>query len=167
MRKLLLGGLLACLVWTVPARAAEPSPKTTTSRAYVVLVGVSDYADKAIKPRKHAEDDAKALYDLFGRSLISGVRVRDPKRGWFVYRWKAQRDQTDGFIQTQKKKILGRLKQRSDDRDRRPSDRQCRKHEEGPEADVRHEWWQTAASTLLRRRRRIRSVHAVHRTGRS
>ena len=55
----------------------------------------------------------KSLYDLFGRSLISGVRVRDPKRGWFVYRWKAQRDQTDGFIQTQKKKILTRLKQRN------------------------------------------------------
>jgi len=56
----------------------------------------------------------KSLYDLFGRSLISGIRVRDPKRGWFVYRWKAQRDQTDGFIQTQKKKILNRLKQRLD-----------------------------------------------------
>jgi len=56
----------------------------------------------------------KSLYDLFGRSLITGVRVRDPKRGWFVYRWKAQRDQTDGFIQTQRKKVLGRLKQRLD-----------------------------------------------------
>jgi len=56
----------------------------------------------------------KALYDLFGRSLITGVRVRDPKRGWFVYRWKAQRDQTDGFIQTQRRKILNRLKQRLD-----------------------------------------------------
>jgi transcription initiation factor TFIIE subunit alpha len=54
----------------------------------------------------------KALYDLFGRSLITGVRVRDPKRGWFVYRWKAQRDQTDGFIQTQRRKVLNRLKQR-------------------------------------------------------
>ncbi|MBI3840346.1 MAG: transcription factor [Thaumarchaeota archaeon] len=56
----------------------------------------------------------KSLYDLFGRSLITGVRVRDPKRGWFVYRWKAQRDQTDGFIQTQRKKVLNRLKQRLD-----------------------------------------------------
>jgi transcription initiation factor TFIIE subunit alpha len=54
----------------------------------------------------------KALYDLFGRSLITGVRVRDPKRGWFVYRWKAQRDQTDGFIQTQRRKIITSLKQR-------------------------------------------------------
>jgi len=54
----------------------------------------------------------KALYDLFERSLISGVRVRDLKRGWFVYRWKAQRDQTDSFIETQKKKTLERLKER-------------------------------------------------------
>ncbi|MEM3437938.1 MAG: transcription factor [Nitrososphaerales archaeon] len=56
----------------------------------------------------------KALYDLFGRSLISGVRVRDSKKGWFVYRWKAQRDQTDSFIETQKKKALMRLKEKLD-----------------------------------------------------
>ncbi|MCP8313694.1 MAG: transcription factor [archaeon] len=54
----------------------------------------------------------KALYDLFERSLISGIRVRDLKRGWFVYRWRAQRDQTDSFIEIQKKKSLERLKDR-------------------------------------------------------
>jgi len=54
----------------------------------------------------------KTLYDLFGKSLITGVRVRDLKRGWFVYRWRAQRDQVDGFINTQKKKSLDRLQQR-------------------------------------------------------
>jgi transcription initiation factor TFIIE subunit alpha len=54
----------------------------------------------------------KALYDLFGKSLISGVRVRDMKMGWFVYRWKAQRDQVDGFIENQKRKALERLKNR-------------------------------------------------------
>jgi len=54
----------------------------------------------------------KALYELFGRSLISGIRVRDLKRGWFVYRWRAQRDQVDGFIDTQKRKALERLQQR-------------------------------------------------------
>jgi transcription initiation factor TFIIE subunit alpha len=54
----------------------------------------------------------KALYELFGRSLITGVRVRDLKRGWFVYRWKAQRDQVDGFIENQKRKALERLKYR-------------------------------------------------------
>lgn len=54
----------------------------------------------------------KALYDLYGRSLITGIKVKDPKRGWFVYRWKALRDQTDSFIQAQRKKILGKLKLR-------------------------------------------------------
>jgi len=54
----------------------------------------------------------KTLYDLFGKSLISGVRVRDMKMGWFVYRWKAQRDQVDGFIKNQKRKALERLKSR-------------------------------------------------------
>ncbi|MEM2210988.1 MAG: transcription factor [Nitrososphaerales archaeon] len=54
----------------------------------------------------------KALYTLFGRSLITGVRVRDQRKGWFVYRWRAQRDQVDSFILTQKKKTLNRLKSR-------------------------------------------------------
>lgn len=54
----------------------------------------------------------RALYDLFGRYLITGIRVRDLKRGWFVYRWKAQRDQTDIFIHTQKKKAYDRLRHR-------------------------------------------------------
>lgn len=56
----------------------------------------------------------KTLYDLFGKSLITGVRVRDLKRGWFVYRWRAQRDQVDGFIDTQKRKALDRLQKRLD-----------------------------------------------------
>jgi transcription initiation factor TFIIE subunit alpha len=54
----------------------------------------------------------RVLYDLFGHSLISGIRVRDPKKGWFVYRWQARRDQTDSFIESQKKKILDKLKNR-------------------------------------------------------
>jgi transcription initiation factor TFIIE subunit alpha len=54
----------------------------------------------------------RALYDLFGRSLITGRRVRDPKRGWMVYRWRPQRDHVDSFIDIQKKKALDRLKVR-------------------------------------------------------
>ncbi len=54
----------------------------------------------------------RVLYNLFGRSLISGIRVRDLKRGWYVYRWRAQREQVDGFIEAQKRKLLDRLRQR-------------------------------------------------------
>ncbi|OAI54346.1 hypothetical protein AYO44_03495 [Planctomycetaceae bacterium SCGC AG-212-F19] len=56
----LLGAFLFATVAATPLRAADDP-----SRTFVVLVGVSDYEDKQIKPRKHAEDDAKALYDLF------------------------------------------------------------------------------------------------------
>jgi transcription initiation factor TFIIE subunit alpha len=54
----------------------------------------------------------RVLYDLFGKSLITGIRVKDPKRGWYVYQWKAQTDQVDAFLNNKKKKILNRLRQR-------------------------------------------------------
>src|SRR5918912_136580 len=54
----------------------------------------------------------KVLYDMFGKALITGIRVKDEKKGWFVYRWRAKRDQIDNFIDNQKKKILDRLEKR-------------------------------------------------------
>jgi len=54
----------------------------------------------------------KVLYDLFSRSLITGIRVKDPKKGWFVYRWRAQREQVDTFIENTKRKVLERLRHR-------------------------------------------------------
>lgn len=54
----------------------------------------------------------RILYDLFGRSLITGIRVREPKRGWYVYRWRVQRDQVDAFVNSLKRKTLNRLKVR-------------------------------------------------------
>src|SRR6187551_4014784 len=54
----------------------------------------------------------KVLYDMFGKALITGIRVKDEKKGWFVYRWRAKGDQVDNFIDNQKKKILDRLQKR-------------------------------------------------------
>ena len=54
----------------------------------------------------------KVLYDMFGKALITGIRVKDEKKGWFVYRWRAKQDQVDNFIENQKKKILDRLQKR-------------------------------------------------------
>ncbi|MGI0082234.1 MAG: transcription factor [Nitrosopumilaceae archaeon] len=56
----------------------------------------------------------KVLYDLFGKALITGIRVKDEKKGWFVYRWRARKDEVDNFIENQKKKITERLQQRLD-----------------------------------------------------
>lgn len=69
-----LKGYLFCLttafvVFSSSLRAAEEMPKN-----FVVLIGISDYADKQIKPRPKAENDARALYDLFTSKEYLGVR---------------------------------------------------------------------------------------------
>ena len=56
----------------------------------------------------------KVLYDLFGKSLITGIRVKDERKGWFVYRWRSRREEVENFIENQKKKITERLQQRLD-----------------------------------------------------
>ena len=56
----------------------------------------------------------KVLYDLFGKGLITGVRVKDERKGWFVYRWRSRHDEVENFIEAQKKKVLDRLQQRFD-----------------------------------------------------
>jgi C-terminal peptidase prc len=63
----LLGSLvLLAAAW--PARAADAPPQQ-----YAVLVGISNYADRQILPRPHAEDDVKALYDLFTNKDYLGI----------------------------------------------------------------------------------------------
>ncbi len=66
MRFLLIGLAIATLVGS--ARADEPKaqpPAPAPSKgAYVVVVGVSDTADKTIQPRPSADADAKALFDI-------------------------------------------------------------------------------------------------------
>lgn len=79
---------LGCLVFLMglsPAlRADEPT------QPYIVLVGIDNYGDKQIKPRKHAEADAKALFDLFvskDRLAVDAKHIKlllgneDAKRG--------------------------------------------------------------------------------------
>ena len=56
----------------------------------------------------------KVLYDLFGKGLITGIRVKDDRKGWFVYKWRSRDDQVENFIEIQKKKVLDRLHQRLD-----------------------------------------------------
>jgi C-terminal peptidase prc len=62
-----LGAVLAFGLLALPLRA-DDQPQAgadKTSQHYVVMVGVSKYADEQIKPRPHAEEDAKALFELF------------------------------------------------------------------------------------------------------
>ena len=56
----------------------------------------------------------KVLYGLFGKSLITGIRVKDERKGWFVYRWRTRRGEVETFIESQKRQIMERLQQRLD-----------------------------------------------------
>ncbi|HZV03805.1 MAG TPA: S41 family peptidase [Gemmataceae bacterium] len=69
-----LGAVLALGLLALPLRAEQPqAEKDKTSQPYVVLVGISNYADKQIKPRPHAEDDAKALFEVFTNKKYLGA----------------------------------------------------------------------------------------------
>lgn len=74
LRRLLLA-LVAFGLGTMPVQAADDSPGTP----YVVLVGIDKYDDAQIKPRKNAEADAKALYDVFTSKDYLGVTEKNVK----------------------------------------------------------------------------------------
>jgi C-terminal peptidase prc len=71
-RTRLLAGLLVALVALASGARARAEEKSAP-HPYIVLVGISQYHDKQIKPRPHAEDDAKALYDVFTNKDYLGV----------------------------------------------------------------------------------------------
>ncbi len=56
----------------------------------------------------------KILYKLYDHSLVSLRRTRDPKTGWFIFHWKLQPDQLEGFILSQKRRVLEKLSVRLD-----------------------------------------------------
>ncbi|MEM0313589.1 MAG: transcription factor [Candidatus Bathyarchaeia archaeon] len=51
----------------------------------------------------------KILYKLYDHSLVSLRRTRDPKTGWFIFHWKLQPDQLEGFILSQKRRVIEKL----------------------------------------------------------
>src|SRR4051812_17423687 len=75
----LVGGVLTALAFSQPVRADAPKPATTKPHTYAVLVGISQYADKQIKPRPNAEADAKALYELATNKDYLGADAADVK----------------------------------------------------------------------------------------
>lgn len=54
----------------------------------------------------------KILYKLYDHSLVGLRRTRDPQTGWFIFHWKLQPDQLEGFIVSQKRRVLEKLNTR-------------------------------------------------------
>lgn len=51
----------------------------------------------------------KILYKLYEHSIVRLRRTRNKDTGWFTFYWRIQPDQIDGFIISQKKRILEKL----------------------------------------------------------
>ena len=54
----------------------------------------------------------KTLYRLYDHSLVGLRRTRDKETGWFVFHWRLQPDQLEGFIFNQKRRVLEKLETR-------------------------------------------------------
>jgi len=54
----------------------------------------------------------KILYKLYDHSLVGLRRSRDENTGWFIFHWRLQPDQLEGFILNQKRRILEKLESR-------------------------------------------------------
>jgi len=52
----------------------------------------------------------KILYKLYDHSLVGLRRSRDKNTGWFIFHWRLQLDQLEGFILNQKRRVLEKWK---------------------------------------------------------
>jgi len=79
-----------------------------------VLKGVNEITDDEIanKTEIRLNSVRKILYKLYDHSLVALRRSRDQHTGWFIFHWRIQPDQLEGFILNQKKRVLEKLETR-------------------------------------------------------
>ena len=73
-----------------------------------ILAHIVEETDTEIK----LNDIRKNLFKLYNHSIVQCDRERDENTGWFIFRWRIQQDQIEGFIKNLKKRILKILKLR-------------------------------------------------------
>jgi len=79
-----------------------------------MLNNVEEITDEEIVAKTNIKLNSvrKILYKLYERSLVGLRETRDNDTGWFVFHWRLQPDQLEGFIPNQKKQILSKLEAR-------------------------------------------------------
>jgi transcription initiation factor TFIIE subunit alpha len=83
-------------------------------RVVEALKGVHEITDNEIADKTQIRLNLvrKALYRLYDHSIAALRRSRDKETGWFVFNWRLQPDQLEGFIQNQKRRVLEKLETR-------------------------------------------------------
>ncbi|NIU39430.1 transcription factor [Candidatus Bathyarchaeota archaeon] len=83
-------------------------------RVVEVLKGVHEIIDIDVVDQTQIRLNTvrKTLYRLYDHSLVGLRRSRDKETGWFVFHWRLQPDQLEGFIFNQKRRVLEKLETR-------------------------------------------------------
>jgi len=83
-------------------------------RIVETLGEVDEITDEEIVAKTDIKLNAvrRILYRLYDHSLVGLRRTRDDKTGWFIFHWRLQPDQIEGFLINQKKRILEKLEER-------------------------------------------------------
>ena len=81
-----------------------------------VLSQVDEITDEEIVAKTDIKLNTvrKMLYRLYDHSIVGLRRTRDKNTGWFIFHWRLQPDQIDGFLTNQKRHILEKLEARLD-----------------------------------------------------
>jgi transcription initiation factor TFIIE subunit alpha len=83
-------------------------------KTVVILKELGEATDDQILSKTDIKlnDVRKALFKLYNHSIVQCDRLRDEKTGWFIFRWKLQPDQLEGYVKNQKNRVLKILKNR-------------------------------------------------------
>ncbi|MEM2911700.1 MAG: transcription factor [Candidatus Bathyarchaeia archaeon] len=94
------------------AKVAEALGEEEAVKLIEILKSANEITDDEIanKTGIRLNNVRKILYKLYDHSLVSLRRTRDPKTGWFIFHWKLQPDQLEGFILSQKRRVYEKLK---------------------------------------------------------
>jgi transcription initiation factor TFIIE subunit alpha len=92
-------------------KVAEALGEEDAVRLIDILKGAEEITDDEIATKTGIRLNSvrKILYKLYDHSLVSLRRTRDPKTGWFIFHWRLQPDQLEGFILSQKRRVLEKL----------------------------------------------------------
>jgi transcription initiation factor TFIIE subunit alpha len=83
-------------------------------RVVATLKGVHEITDNEIADKTQIRLNMvrKALYRLYDHSLVALRQSRDKETGWFIFNWRLQPDQLEGFVLSQKRRVLEKLETR-------------------------------------------------------
>ena len=83
-------------------------------KVVMALKELGEVTDDQLLPKTEMNlyDIRKILFKLYNRSIVQCDVSRDKDTGWFIFRWRLQLDQVEGFINNQKRRILKILKTR-------------------------------------------------------